>query len=157
MSFTENLYLKRQLQQLQEENLKLKKIFMQINEGFADAPSMDLTPRKVFRRPIGHTLKPHEDDHFRAMVSHNLAVTNSAEPREDLIARGKELLGRAESAGHTGLVVDGRGSISHLHTVILPGGESERSTVPISRTSRVSSEDGIHTYHHVVEDPYNIG
>jgi hypothetical protein len=37
MSFTENLYLKRQLQQLQEENLKLKKILTEISDQEADS------------------------------------------------------------------------------------------------------------------------
>jgi len=37
MTFTENLYLKRQLQQLQEENLKLKKILTEISDQEADS------------------------------------------------------------------------------------------------------------------------
>jgi hypothetical protein len=41
MTFTENLYLKRQLQQLQEENLKLKKILSEQNE------TPDKTPKGI--------------------------------------------------------------------------------------------------------------
>ena len=37
MTFTENLYLKRQLQQLQEENFKLKKILTEISDQEADS------------------------------------------------------------------------------------------------------------------------
>jgi hypothetical protein len=155
MSFTENLYLKRQLQQLQEENLKLNKILMQINEGFADAPDKPMsTMWWWFRREPGHVPKPHEDDHFRDIILHNLAVTNAGKPSEDLIARGREVVERARSAGHTGIVLTRDGFISHYHTQMLPGDEEHLTTIPIDRTTKVTTKDGVHTYPHTVHDPF---
>ena len=156
MTFIENLYLKRQLQQLQEENLKLNKILMQINEGFADAPDMPIPP--MWRREPGHTRKPHEDHHFDLIVQHNerllAAHTPGVPPDREAIARGQELLRAAESAGHKGLVLDSDGVISHHHTQMLPGDEEHLTTIPIDRKTRVTTRDGVHTYPHTVHDPF---
>ena len=65
MSFTENLYLKRQLQQLQEENLKLKKILSEQNENETPAVDRvlrggkrleDMTPEEAFQHGQDHSM-----------------------------------------------------------------------------------------------------
>ena len=65
MSFTENLYLKRQLQQLQEENLKLKKILSEQNENETPAVDRvlrggksleDMTPEEAFKHGQDHSM-----------------------------------------------------------------------------------------------------
>ena len=74
MSFTENLYLKRQLQQLQEENLKLKKILYEQNEnetpaafGYSASGAVDrvlrggkrledMTPEEAFQHGQDHSM-----------------------------------------------------------------------------------------------------
>ena len=60
MSFTENLYLKRQLKQLQEENLKLKQILSEAEEG---------TPKEVnkFVKPLAKLTR---EEAFNLGVQH---------------------------------------------------------------------------------------
>jgi len=78
MTFTENLYLKRQLQQLQGENLKLKKILSEQNETPDKTPKdigdgVSGAIRRVFDERRGrHFTKMTEEEAFQHGIDHGL-------------------------------------------------------------------------------------
>jgi|688.fasta_scaffold186084_3 hypothetical protein len=67
MSFTENLYLKRMIQQLQEENLKLKKILSEQVQMVGDVTG-NVKPPKGYTGSVAKSLFKVGDQHY--VVSH---------------------------------------------------------------------------------------
>lgn len=81
MSFTENLYLKQQLKKLQEENLKLKQILSEADEGTPAAHGMMARPavdRVMGNRTPLHQMTPEEA--FQHGVDHAMLQGISTPP-----------------------------------------------------------------------------